>query len=123
MDHRVIAVFASEAEALRARAALMTAGMDESAVAMSADLTSDAIAAEAPGQAYENQGTERGGGLLRSIKTAFTSGADTDTAEARLIADVQRGSVVLTVGPLSEDEVERVTAILKRYRPVAIRKH
>jgi len=35
---------------------------------------------------------------------------------------VERGSVVLTVGPLSAHEVKGATAVLKRYRPVAIRK-
>ena len=56
--HRaLIAVFASEGEAMRAHSALLRSGIDPKDVAISADLTRDGIAAEAPGQAYENQGS------------------------------------------------------------------
>ncbi|MGZ5090630.1 MAG: hypothetical protein ACXWCY_07950 [Burkholderiales bacterium] len=119
-NHSVIAVFASKAEAVKAQEGLVSDGFSEDRIAISVDLTSDGIAAEAPGQAYENQSAEPG--LRRLIGISFTSDGDTDTAEARLLADVERGSVVLTVGPLSDYEVKSVTAILKRYRPVAIRK-
>src|SRR6476620_7204528 len=96
-NHSVIAVFSSQAEAVNAHHGLVIGGVREDRIAISADLTSDGIAAEAPGQAYENQGPEPG---LRSlIESAFTSDVDTDTAQARLLADVERGSVVLTVGP------------------------
>jgi hypothetical protein len=121
-NHSVIAVFASKAEAVKAQEGLVRDGFSEDRIAISVDLTSDGIAAEAPGQAYENQGAEIGAGLRRFIETGFRVAYDTDAAEARLLADVERGSVVLTVGPLSDHDVKIATAILKRYRPVAIRK-
>jgi hypothetical protein len=121
-NHSVIAVFAGKADAVKARAGLVTEGFSEDRIAISVDLTSDGIAAEAPGQAYENQGTELRAGVRRFIEIVFSFDRDRDTAEARLLADVERGSVVVTVGPLSNHEVKTVTAILNHYRPVVIRK-
>lgn len=121
MKETLVAVFASSAEAQQARAALLSEGFAEEKLTLSADLTDDGLSAEAPGQAYENQPTRLGAGLRRLMKTGFGSAADDDTADARRMADVQRGSVVLSVGPLERGETERATATLKRYRPVALR--
>jgi hypothetical protein len=51
----VVAVFDSVGAAESARNRLLQAGVPEKRIAVSADLTHDGIAAEAPGQAYENQ--------------------------------------------------------------------
>ena len=110
-DSTLIAVFSGEAEAAAARQALIDSGVSLKDIAMSANLTNDGIAAEAPGQAYENQGT---------VKSAFRAAKDSDTADAHRMADVQRGSVVLTV--TSPAKVASVTAILKRFGAVAIRR-
>ena len=115
----LIAVFAGESEAAAARQALIDSGVSLSDIAMSTNLTSDGIAAEAPGQAYENQVDVTGGGLARMVKSAFTTAKDSDTADAQRMADVQRGSVVLTV--TSPADVAAVTAILRRSGAVAIR--
>jgi hypothetical protein len=116
--HRaLIAVFASGEEAIRAHSALLGSGIDLSDVAISADLTSDGIAAEAPGQAYENQGT------AQNLWQLMKDGADInrDTEEARLLADVERGSVVLTVDPLRDSKRALVLSVLAEQSPVAIR--
>src|SRR5688572_7423945 len=121
MTDTIIAVFASESEATQARSALLSNGFSESQLTISANFTGDGIAAEAPGQAYENQPTKKGTGLRRLFKTGFASGVDEDTADARRMADVQRGTVVLSVGPIPRAECERAVVTLKLYRPVAIR--
>ena len=55
-NHSVIAVFSSHAEAVNAQHGLVIGGVHEDRIAISVDLTSDGIAAEAPGQAYEIRG-------------------------------------------------------------------
>ena len=118
-DSTLIAVFAGETEAAAAREALVNSGVSLSDIAVSTDLTNDGIAAAAPGQAYENQVDVPGGGLLRMVRYAFSTEKDSDTADAQRMADVQRGSVVLTV--TSPTDVDRVTAILRRFGAVSIR--
>jgi len=116
--HRVlIAVFTLEEEAIRAHSALMVNGIDPNDVAISIDLTRDGIAAEAPGQAYENHG-----GAQR-LWQLFTGGVDVDAdaQDAHFLADVQRGSVVLTVDPLARSKRAVVIYILKEHGAVAIR--
>ena len=51
----VVGVFESVAAAEQARGTLLRAGMPESRIALSANFTDDAIAAEVPGQSFENQ--------------------------------------------------------------------
>ena len=51
----VVAVFESMPAAEGAKATLMRASMPEKRIAVSAPLTDDGIAAEVPGQSYENQ--------------------------------------------------------------------
>ena len=51
----VVAVFDSRPAAELAKATLLRAGVPENRIAVSAGLTDDGIAAEVPGQAYENQ--------------------------------------------------------------------
>jgi hypothetical protein len=51
----VVGVFDSVPAAEDARATLLRAGVAEKRIALSAGLTDDALAAEAPGQSFENQ--------------------------------------------------------------------
>jgi hypothetical protein len=116
--HRaLIAVFSSEEEAVLALFALVANGIDPNDVAISIDLTRDGIAAEAPGQAYENQGGARD--LWQLFK--FGLDVDPDTEQARVLADVERGSVVLTVDPLARSKRAVIVYILKEHRAVAVR--
>ena len=117
-DSSLIAVFPGEAEAAAARQALVSSGVDLSHIAVSANMN-DGISGEAPGQAYENQADVSGGGLIGMVKSAFTSAKDSDTADAKRMADVQRGSVVLTVSEPSN--VDELAALLRRLGAIAIR--
>src|SRR5688500_861716 len=51
----VVGVFDSVSAAEDARATLLEAGVPEKRIALSGGLTDDALAAEAPGQSFENQ--------------------------------------------------------------------
>ena len=51
----VVAVFESMPAAEGAKTTLIRAGVPEQRIALSAGLTDDGIAAEVPGQSYENQ--------------------------------------------------------------------
>lgn len=113
----LFAVFASEEEAMRARSALLENAVDPNDIAISIDLTRDGIAAEAPGQAYENQGG------AQSLWQLFKHGVDVDPdkEEARVLADIERGTVVLTVDPVPRSKGAIVVYILKEHGAVAMR--
>ena len=93
----VVGVFASAAAAEEARAALARVGVPESRMALSAGLTEDAIAAEVPGQSYENQ-----------------PGQPEDRAAARFGEAVRSGACVVSVFTRSEEEKQLVEALLRR---------
>jgi hypothetical protein len=117
----LIAVFATKDEAANARTALIDHGFEPGNLTLSIELTNDAIAAEAPGQAFANQTSKPGGGVLRSITLALSGKFDEDSADAARMADVQRGNCVLTVSETSSERLERASSILEQRRPVAIR--
>ncbi len=79
----MIAVFRSSDAAHAARGALLDAGFDAADVTLSMDFTHDAVAAEAPGQAYENQQTKHHAGMEAWIGSFFTTIVDNDTADAQ----------------------------------------
>ena len=117
MRHRALtAVFASPDEASRAHSALLGNGIDRREVAISIDFTRDGVAAEAPGKTYVNHGDTTH--LWRLFKWGIDFGADAE--EARVLADVQRGSVVLTVDPLARSNRAVVMGVLKEHRALAI---
>jgi hypothetical protein len=115
------AVFTSMREAAEARDALIGAGFQSADLTISADLTSDGIAAEAPGQAYENQHTQSGAGIVAWVKSSFSNVRDEDTSDAQRMADVQRGSAVLSFSG-SESDLDRASEVLEAQRPVALRR-
>jgi hypothetical protein len=117
----LIAVFATKDEAANARTALIDQGFDPGNLALSIELTSDAIAAEVPGQAFANETSKPAGGVLRSITLALSGKSDEDSADAARMADVQRGNCVLTVSETSSERLERASSILEQRRPVTIR--
>jgi hypothetical protein len=95
----VVGVFASPAAAEEARSALRRAGMPESRMALSATLTEDAMAAEVPGQSFENQ-----------------PGQPADSKSARYAEAVRTGACVLSVFTRSEEEKQYVEQLLLRNR-------
>ena len=94
----VVGVFASAAAAEDARAALARVGVPESRMALSAGLTEDGIAAEVPGQSYENQPGQPA----------------SDRAAARFGEAVRSGACVVSVFTRSEEEKQLVEALLRR---------
>jgi hypothetical protein len=93
--HTVVGVFASPAAAEEARGALLQAGVPGSRIALSAGLTEDAIAAEAPGQSFENQ-----------------PGQPADRETARYGEAVRTGGCVVSVFTRSEEEKQYVEQLL-----------
>ena len=91
------AVFESVAAARAARAALVDAGVRNERMVLSADLTQDPIAGEAPGQSYENQSGQ----------------PPADSAAASYSEAVRSGGCVLSVRLDSANEKPRVEALLR----------
>lgn len=96
----VVGIFASTAAAEDARSALLEAGVPESRIALSATMTADGIAAEAPGQSFENQPGQPAA----------------DRAMARYGEAVRSGACVVSVFTRSEEEKQYVEQLLVRSR-------
>lgn len=93
----IVAVFDSVGAAEGARTRLLQAGVPERRIAVSADLTHDGIAAEAPGQAFENQP-----GQPRAEKEA-----------GRYADAVRSGACVVSVLARSDEEGHYVEELLR----------
>lgn len=94
----IVGVFASLAAAEEARAALLRAGVPEYRITVSSGLTEDGIAAEAPGQSYENQPGQ----------PAW------DSAMAPYGEAVRSGACVVSVLARSDEETDYVAELLRR---------
>lgn len=96
MEHRTLTgFFDSLAAAERAREALVSEGIARERITMSATQTSDGIAAEAPGESYENQ-----------------AGEDRHTVARGKFGSAMR-SAVCALSVEAGDEGDRVGAILR----------
>jgi hypothetical protein len=94
----VVAVFESMPAAEGAKATLVRAGVPEQRIAVSAGLTDDGIAAEVPGQSYENQ-----------------PGQPAEESEAARFGEaVRSGACVVSVLARSDEEIDYVTQLLRR---------
>ena len=94
----VVGVFASASAAEEARSVLLRSGVPESRIALSAGLTDDGIAAEVPGQSYENQPGQ----------------PPEDSRVARHGQRVRTGACVVSVFTRSEEEKQYVEQLLLR---------
>ena len=94
----VVGVFASASAAEEARTVLLRSGVPESRIALSAGLTDDGIAAEVPGQSYENQPGQ----------------PPEDSRVARHGERVRAGACVVSVFTRSEEEKQYVEQLLLR---------
>lgn len=92
----VVAVFTSVSAAEEAKGTLLREGVAEGRIALSAGLTEDAIAAEAPGQSYENQ-----------------PGQPHDAEVARYGEAVRSGGCVLSVFARSDEECHYLVRLLR----------
>jgi len=100
--------FANPADAAHARKALVDSGIPADRLFLSALLTADGIAAEAPGQSFENQG-------YRSSDQVEVVGGWTDQDRARFNEELRAASSVLSVRLDSPVEQQTVTATLRQY--------
>jgi hypothetical protein len=114
-------VFGSKEEALRAQSMLEQEGFDRDAIVVSIDMTEDPIAAEWPGQSFENQPTHEGAGLAKWIKSVFTTTSDNDTSDAQRMAEVQRGGAVLSLRA-TDAELARAEAVLQQHHPLSLQR-
>ena len=117
----MIAVFGSREGADAAREVLLEAGFGASDVTVSIDFSRDAIAAEAPGQAFENQATTHNAGVDAWVGSSFRTIVDNDTAVAKRIADIQRGAAVLTLAGRTS-ELEHAVELVQPFHPLALRR-
>lgn len=97
--HTVVGIFGSLSAAESARAALLEAGIARHRIAVSANLTDDAIAAEAPGQSYENQ--------------SYWADDEAGTRRARFHDEVVGAACVVSVASDARDR-ERIAELLRR---------
>ena len=94
----VVGVFASASAAEEARTVLLRSGVPDSRIALSAGLTDDGIAAEVPGQSYENQPGQ----------------PPEDSRLARHGERIRTGACVVSVFTRSEEEKQYVEQLLLR---------
>jgi len=93
---RVVGVFSSAVAAQHACETLRRAGVPERRIALSTHLTEDGIAAEVPGQSYENQPGQ----------------PPEQSAQARFGEAVRSGSCVVSVLARSDEERHFIEALL-----------
>jgi hypothetical protein len=96
----VVGVFDSSVAAEQAKVALLEAGVPEARMALSVPMTDDGIAAEAPGQSFENQPGQ----------------PPAESRAARYGEAVRSGACVLSVFTRSEEEKQYIEQLLLRYR-------
>lgn len=115
--HQVIGIYNSVARARLAVEALVVEGLPEKCIALSTDLTADGVAAEAPGESYENQpsgerehwfGSRRSGSGEAHHATGYSDA-------------VNSGTCVVTADVHDADEAQRVRDIMEALRPVDMR--
>jgi hypothetical protein len=114
MDHRTaIGVYDSYTTAERARRQLIGAGVPIDRISLSTELTGD-LAAEVPGQAYENQSMEGSATALTWLRSLLRRKPATDTDRARYSSAVQTGSCVLSVTATSATDCKALLGLLLR---------
>ena len=95
-----VGIFGSVSAAEKARAQLLQSGVPAERIALSANLTDDGIAAEAPGQSYEHQSCR---------------GSDrTESHRARYNEAVLSGACVLSVASSSGGDCRQLQELMKR---------
>jgi hypothetical protein len=101
----IAGVFDSVGAAEQTRAILMEAGVPPRRIALSSDLTADGIAAEAPGQSFENQPGQGSGDAVLGGQ---------EKRSARFGEAVRAGVCVLSVHARSQEERLVVQELMRR---------
>lgn len=100
MGRTAVGIFDSVSAAEKARAELLRSGISADRIAVSANLTDDGIAAEAPGQSYEHQ--------------TYGGSDKSDTERARYGEAVRTGACVLSVSSGSGGDCRQLQQLMKR---------
>lgn len=100
MGRTAVGIFDSVATAEKAKAQLLRSGISADRIALSANLTDDDIAAEAPGQSYEHQ--------------TYAGSDRADMQRARYGEAVRTGACVLSVSSDSGGDCRQVQQLMKR---------
>ncbi|HEX2200369.1 MAG TPA: hypothetical protein VHG88_17345 [Burkholderiales bacterium] len=105
MDN-IVGTFPSVEAGQRARDALLAAGIADERIVVSANLTDDGVAAEYPGQSYENQDD-------RSSDQVRVGGGSTDTDRARYAEEVRSAACIVSVRVDRGADAAAVSAVLR----------
>jgi hypothetical protein len=102
----IAGIFDSVGSAEQARRILLEAGVPGHRIAVSSDLTADGIAAEAPGQSFENQPGQRSGYTVVE--------GSRERRAARFGEAVRSGVCVVSVHARSDEEKLMAEALMRR---------
>jgi hypothetical protein len=100
MGRTAVGIFESVNAAEKARDELLRSGVSAERIAVSANLTDDDIASEAPGQSYEHQ--------------TYTGSDGADTHRARYGDAVRTGACVLSVASRSGGDCRQLQLLMRR---------
>jgi hypothetical protein len=118
MQHTLVAVFDNREDAKQAMDELLASSFTSTNVRLSQGDTSDTITDTAAQPAVHNDDES----ITTSIRNFFSDifGSDDNVHTHRYASAVTSGQYVLTVGPVSEPEVERAADIVERFGPIDI---
>ncbi len=100
MSRTAVGIFESVGAAEKAKVELLKSGIREERIALTANLTDDDIASEAPGQSYEHQ--------------TYAGSDRADTHRARYGEAVRTGACVLSVATSSGGDCRQLQSLMKR---------
>jgi len=121
MQHTLVAVFDNRSDAQQAMDELLASSFTSTNVRLS---QGDAAGATGTlsGPTQQSATTNDDDSIASSIRNFFSDifGTDDSVHTQRYASAVDRGQFVLTVGPVSEPEVERAADIVERFGPIDI---
>jgi hypothetical protein len=94
----VTGIFGNPEDAQKAKDALVRNGVAPQRITISGTLTGDDIAAEAPGQSYDNQPGQ----------------PESETAWSRYAEAIRTGTCIVSVAAVAVDEQPRIETLLRR---------
>lgn len=118
MQHTLVAVFDNRSDAQQAMDELLASSFTSTNVRLSqGDITG--TISDTPSQAASTRDDDS---IASSIRNFFSDifGTDDSVNTQRYASAVTNGQYVLTVGPVSEPEVERAADIVERFGPIDI---
>jgi hypothetical protein len=118
MQHTLIAVFDNRDDAKQAMDELLASSFTSTNVRLSQSDATDSITDTPTQRAVQNDDDS----IATSIRNFFSDifGSDDNVHTQRYASAVTGGQYVLTVGPVSEPEVERAADIVERFGPIDI---